>query len=78
MEKDVAGLEKLLQKARKKAKEADDALRAVYDTIDAMDIDLYVPTEAENASTLEEAINCYVQYDEYTLSALMDEIKMQL
>lgn len=32
------------------------------------------PTAAENATTLEEAIACYVQYGEYTRSGIMREV----
>ena len=40
-----------------------------------MCIDLDVHSDAENADTLEEAINCYVQYGEYNLSDLLKEIR---
>lgn len=67
----------LLQKARKKSKESDEALRAVYKAIEDMCIDLDVYSDAENANTLEEAINCYVQYGEYNLTDLLKEIRQQ-
>lgn len=70
-------VKKLLQKARKKNKESDEALRAVYQVIDNMDIDLNAYSDAENADTLEEAINCYIQYGEYNLTDLLEEIRQQ-
>ena len=73
----LAQVKKLLQKARKKNKEADEALQAVYQAIDSMCIDLDAHSDAENADTLEDAINCYVQYGEYNLSDLVKEIRQQ-
>ena len=73
----MLSVKKLLQKARKKSQESDAALRAVYEVIDNMCIDLDAPSDAENASTLGEAINCYVQYGEYTLTDLLEEIRQQ-
>lgn len=70
-------IKKLLQKARKKNEESDEALRAVYQAIENMCIDLDVHSDAENADTLEEAINCYVQYGEYNLTDLLKEIRQQ-
>lgn len=68
-------LRRLIQKARKKSIELNDATQAVFDALS--DIDLYVPTDAENADDLEQAINCYIQYGEYSIDGLLDEIKQQ-
>lgn len=73
----MMSVRKLLQKARKKNKESDEALREVYQAIEDMCIDLDVHSDAENANTLEEAINCYVQYGEYNLTDLLKEIRQQ-
>ena len=73
----MMSIKKLLQKARKKSKESDEALRTVYKAIEDMCIDLDVHSDAENADTLEEAINCYVQYGEYKLTDLLKEIRQQ-
>lgn len=73
----IIELEKLFKKARKKNNEADKALQEVYQAIEDMCIDLDIPSNAENANTLEEAINCYVQYGEYNLKGLLKEIKEQ-
>lgn len=68
-------LRRLIQKARKKSVELNDATQAVFDALS--DIDLCVPTDAENADDLEQAINCYIQYGEYSIDELLDEIKQQ-
>lgn len=34
-----------------------------------------IETNAENASNLEEAIHCYIQYGEYSVNGLIREIK---
>lgn len=73
----MMSIKKLLQKARKKSKESDEALRTVYEAIEDMCIDLDAHSYAENADTLEEAINCYVQYGEYNLTDLLKEIRQQ-
>ena len=66
-------LRRLIQKARKKSIELNDATQAVFDALS--DVDLCVPTE--NADDLEQAINCYIQYGEYSIDELLDEIKQQ-
>lgn len=68
-------LRKLIQKARKKSIELNDATQAVFDALS--DVDLCVPTDAENADDLEQAINCYIQYGEFSIDELLDEIKQQ-
>ena len=69
-------LDRKLQAARNAQKIADQRLRAVFDELDKLYIEPgEIPTEAENATTLEEAIACYVQYNEYTRSGLLREIK---
>ena len=68
-------LRRLIQKARKKSIELNDATQAVFDALS--DIDLCVPTDAENADDLEQAINCYIQYGEYSFDGLLNEIKQQ-
>lgn len=40
-----------------------------------MKVNLEGSTEAENANCLDEAINCYIQYNEYDLTNIMKEIK---
>lgn len=68
-------LRRLIQKAKKKSIELNDATQAVFDALS--DVDLCVPTDAENADDLEQAINCYIQYGEFSIDELLDEIKQQ-
>jgi hypothetical protein len=70
-------LKEALQKARKASKKADEELRKVYAILEDMCIDLEVETNAENADDLEQAVNCYVQYGEYTIKGLLKEIMEQ-
>ena len=69
-------LDRKLQAARNAQKIADQRLQAIFDELENMCIDPSEhPTAAENATTLEETIACYVQYGEYTRSGLLREIK---
>lgn len=68
---------KLLQKARKAQKKADEALQSVYQALEDMCIDLDVPTKAENADNLLEAVYCYAQYGEFGCKNLVSEIRAQ-
>lgn len=68
---------KLLQKARKAQQKADEALNAVYQALDDMCIDLDVPSKAENADRILDAISCYAHYGEYGCKNLISEIREQ-
>ena len=68
---------KLLQKARKAQKKADEALCAVYQALEDMCVDLDVPSCAENADCLLDAISCYAQYGEFGCKNLLAEIREQ-
>lgn len=48
----------------------------MYDFLSDINADLEVPTDAENADTLEEAINCFVQYGEYNIDGILKELKL--
>ena len=69
---------KLLKKARALQKKVDEATFCVYQTLESMGIDLEVPTRAENADCLNDAISCYIQYGEFGCRNLILEIKKQL
>ena len=72
-------IKKALQKARRKYIEAEIELNNLYDLYDFLsdiNADLEVPTDAENADTLEEAINCFVQYGEYNIDGILKELKL--
>ena len=66
-----------LKRAKKKANEAQAAEMQVYQLLEDACVDLMAKTEAENADNLEEAIACYLSYDEYSLAGLMEEIREQ-
>lgn len=69
-------IDKKIELARRAQWIADQRLKQVFAELDRLCIDPSEhPTAAENATTLEEAISCYVQYGEYTRSGLMREIK---
>ena len=68
---------KLLQKARKAQKKANEALSVVYEALEDMCIDLDVPSKAENADSLLDAISCYAQYGEFGCKNLLTEIREQ-
>ena len=70
-------IENAIKKAKKKADEAQAAEMRVYKLLEDACIDLTGTTEAENADNLEEAIACYLAYDEYSLAGLMAEIREQ-
>ena len=72
---DLKDIRKLIQKARKKSIELNDATQAVFDALS--DVDLCVPTDSDNDDYLEQAINCYIQYGEFSIDELLDEIKQQ-
>lgn len=69
-------LEKLLKKARRKQAEATEATALIFEALDDMCIDPdEIPSDAENAGTLKEAICCYIDYGEYSIAGIMKEVK---
>ena len=74
---DYKKLRSLIEDARKKQVTAQNALGSVMDAIEDMGvIDLSrFETKAENADNLEEAIYCYVQYGEFDVDSIIEEIK---
>lgn len=67
-------IRKSLQRVRKKYIEAEKELNNLYDFLSNINVDLEVATDAENADTLEEAINCFVQYGEYNIDGILKEL----
>lgn len=69
-------IDRKIELARRAQWIADQRLKQVFAELDRLCIDSSEhPTAAENATTLEEAISCYVQYGEYTRSGLLREIR---
>ena len=66
---------RLLSIAKRRAKAAQEAEAAVFKALDDMCIDLDAPTDAENATTIEQAITCYLSYNEYTHKEIVKEVK---
>lgn len=68
--------EKALKSAKRKAVAAQKAQNHIFELLEDMCIDAEeIPTKAENASNLGEAITCYLDYGEYTLSGIMREVR---
>ncbi len=68
-------IQNALKRARTAALKAQAAEQNVFELLQAADIDpLEVPTGAENADNLAEAISCHLSYGEYTIPKIMEEI----
>ena len=68
--------EKALRAAKRKAVAAQTAENEVFKLLQDMCIDPEnVPTEAENADCLADAITCYLSYDEYSVAGIMREVR---
>lgn len=67
---------KKLARAKTAYNAAHRALEAVFRQLENMRIDpSEVPTDAENACNLEEAINCYLLYGKYSRGGIMREVR---
>lgn len=75
-EQALAVFKRRLEQARKKSVENAAATKAVFDALEDMCIDPNeIPSTAENAENLEEAICCFIDYGEYSVSGIMREIR---
>ena len=75
-EQALAVFKRRLEQARKKAVESAAATKAVFDALEDMCIDSdEIPSAAENAENLEEAICCFIDYGEYSVSGIMREVR---
>ena len=73
-EQALAVFKRRLEQARKKAVET--ATKAVFDALEDMCIEPdEIPSAAENAENLEEAICCFIDYGEYSVSGIMREVR---
>lgn len=67
---------KLLRSAKRKAAAAQAAEDEVFRLIECMGIvPDSVPTNAENADNLQDAITCYLSYDEYSEKGIISEVQ---
>ena len=69
-------LEHLIMEARRKALAAQIAESYVFNLLENMCGDTSdVPTKAENADNLTDAVACFIDYGEYSLDGIMEEVK---
>lgn len=68
-------LKTLIKKARRAFQKAAEAHMAVFEALEDMRVDIDVPSVAENADNLRDAISCYIQYGEFGLENLLSEIR---
>lgn len=75
-EKEMNAFGQKLARAKTAYNAAHRALEAVFRQLEDMCIEpSEIPTGAENACNLEEAINCYLQYGEYSRGWIMREVR---
>lgn len=68
--------ERILKRAKAAAEKAQAAERMVFKALEDMCIEpSEIPTSAENAENLEEAIACFLEYDEYSVAGIMKEVR---
>ncbi|MCI6468146.1 hypothetical protein A8806_110142 [Faecalicatena orotica] len=68
----------LIQEAKRDQERANKSAELVFNTINDIfnNPDLQkIPTGAENAENLEEAIACYIQYGEYDIQGIIKELE---
>jgi len=71
-------LKKLISKAHNLRVKKEEIIREIFIIIENTKINLDCETKAENACNLEEAINCYIDYGEYDVNSIIEEIKHQI
>lgn len=75
-EQALAAFKRRLERAKRKAEESCAAKQAVFAALEDMCIDpSEIPTSAENADNLEEAISCFIDYGEYSVAGIMREVR---
>jgi predicted transcriptional regulator len=74
---EIKELESLIKKARKKEIEKERIVRELFQILNDLEVNLEQLTEAENASNIADAITCYIDYGEYNVKSIVDEIKRQ-
>jgi hypothetical protein len=71
-------IKKLINKARSLTQKQDEITNSIYDILEELGVNIDASTGAENASALNDAITCYIQYGEYSIDAIIKEIEDQL
>jgi len=72
----LARIRRAIQKAKEKQRIATLVTDEVYRIIDEFGIDAEeIPSKAENAGNLEEAISCYICYNEYDVDDIIMELR---
>lgn len=71
-----SAFERLLRQAKVAYNRAQSAEAAVFMALEDMCIDVEsIPTDAENANNLGEAICCFLQHNEYSINGIMKEVR---
>lgn len=72
----LATFKRRLERAKRKSDESATATQAVFAALEDMCIEPgEIPTSAENATNLEEAICCFIDYGEYSIGGIMQEVR---
>lgn len=66
---------RLILEARRDTVKLTILMDTIFNMLRNMGVDLQSDTKAENADCLDEAINCYIQYNEYNIDNIMKEIE---
>jgi hypothetical protein len=70
---ELAEIRSLIEKARNFEMRKNELITDIYFLLEDYEPE-NIPSGAENASNLEEAISCFIQYGEYGLESIMKEI----
>lgn len=65
-------------KGRELQKKYEKINQDIFSLLDNLNINIEVENNAENADDLEQAINCYMTYGEFSIEGIMNEIQEQL
>ena len=75
-EEALVAFKRRLEKAKRKAEESALDKNEVFEALDDMCIDAEeIPSAAENASNLKEAICCFLDYGEYSINGIMSKVR---
>ena len=75
MDEIINDIIKEIEKARQYAIKSQKQTDKVFNELDKLDIDLdEIPSEAENADNLSDAISCYIDYGEFGIENIREEL----